>query len=132
MLADGRLAEAVDGHDEDPRRALEGVREARGVVEITPADADAPLLQSPRLLRVADTDADPPGGDTVEQPLHDGPTELTVGPGDDDHDILLLLREVSSRLSWLVLACRTSAGAPPPRLFTLITVSRYHWKCKIR
>jgi hypothetical protein len=84
---DRLLSGAVYRHGEDPVRTLEGVGEARGIVEVAPADADAPLLQLPRLLRLADAYADPLGENPLEQPLHDRPAKLAVGPGDDDHSL---------------------------------------------
>ena len=86
IQADRLLAGGAGRHDEHPRRPLEGVGEARGVVEIAPADAA--LLQSSRLLRIADAHPDLLGGNAFEQPLRDHPAELTVGSGDDDHDDL--------------------------------------------
>ena len=81
---DRHLADGVGRHDEHLGRALEGIGQARRIREVTATDPDAPFRQRPGLLRIPDADPDLFCGYAVDQPLHDGPAQLTVRSGDDD------------------------------------------------
>ncbi|GAB3887121.1 hypothetical protein GCM10027612_25430 [Microbispora bryophytorum subsp. camponoti] len=80
--------------DQHLRRALERVRQARGIVELALTDPYAEVHEVLGLERVADADADPVGGQTGEQALDDASAELTGRSGDDNHDPLLAIADI--------------------------------------
>ena len=88
MAGDGHLTERVDGDDKHLRRTLERFGQGRWLGEIAAPHPHAALLQSSRLLRIADAHPDLPGGNAFEQPLQDRLSELSVGSSNDDHDDL--------------------------------------------
>lgn len=70
------------------------MRQACCVVEAPLAHPDASLGEIPRLLGVADADADPLGGNAVEKLVYYGAAEPSRCSGDDDH--IALQRSVCS------------------------------------
>ena len=78
MLAHRLLAAGIGRHNENLCSALEGVGQARGVLEIPLADANAPCHEFLRLFGVTNADSHPCCRNSFQQLLYYCSAEVTV------------------------------------------------------
>ena len=142
VLAEGGLAGGRGGDEQELLGSFERVGQARCVVVVTPAHADAALGEGGRLGRVAHAHPDLGGGHLAEKAFDDGTAEQAGGSGNNDHVIdgnsyLLTLATCGTRRgngsSRRRPSCwpgaggrpsppgrwRTAAGVQPPTIYRL-------------
>jgi hypothetical protein len=95
--------------------------QARGVVEVSLANANATGAELAGVLGAADADTDLVGGHPLDELLGDTSAKLAGDSGDDDHEGLLCWRRQSSP------SVSDDSAFTVPQILSAITRSCYHW-----